>query len=57
MLHELLTINNNRINLSNIQGISKDMREVVVSAEQDDFYSKVSHDRTEISKYLMIGRF
>ncbi|XP_053207799.1 vacuolar protein sorting-associated protein 45-like [Panonychus citri] len=40
MLHELLTINNNRINLSHIQGISKDMKEVIVSAEQDDFYAK-----------------
>jgi len=42
MLHELLTITNNRINLSNVQGVSKEMREVIVSAEQDDFYAKVS---------------
>jgi len=41
MLHELLVINNNRINLSNLQGVSKEMREVVVSAEQDNFYAKV----------------
>ncbi|XP_074596287.1 vacuolar protein sorting 45 [Brevipalpus obovatus] len=40
MLHELLTINNNRINLSNVQGVSKEMREVIVSAEHDDFYAK-----------------
>ncbi|XP_046400019.1 vacuolar protein sorting-associated protein 45 [Ischnura elegans] len=38
MVHELLTINNNRVNLSNVPGISKELQEVVLSAEQDDFY-------------------
>ena len=41
MLHELLYINNNRINLSHIEGISPDMAEVVVSTDQDEFYAKV----------------
>lgn len=40
MVHELLTINNNRVNLSNVPGISKDLSEVVLSAEQDAFYAK-----------------
>lgn len=40
MVHELLTINNNRVNLSNVPGISKDLTEVVLSAEQDSFYAK-----------------
>ncbi|KAF7266093.1 vacuolar protein sorting 45 [Rhynchophorus ferrugineus] len=40
MVHELLTINNNRVNLSGIPGISKDLPEVVLSAEQDAFYAK-----------------
>lgn len=39
MVHELLTINNNRINLSNVPGITKDLQEVVLSAEHDEFYS------------------
>lgn len=39
MVHELLTINNNRVNLSNIPGISKELSEVVLSAEQDSFYA------------------
>ena len=42
MVHELLTITNNRVNLSQIQGISKDLKEVVLSAEQDEFYANVS---------------
>lgn len=40
MVHELLTINNNRVNLSNVPGISTDLSEVVLSAEQDTFYAK-----------------
>lgn len=40
MVHELLTINNNRVNLSNVPGISKELCEVVLSAEQDAFYAK-----------------
>jgi len=41
MVHELLTINNNRVNLSHVKGISKELREVVLSAEHDDFYANV----------------
>lgn len=39
MVHELLAINNNRVDLSRIPGIPKDLREVVLSADQDEFYS------------------
>ena len=41
-MHELLGINNNRIDLSRVPGISKDLREVVLSAENDEFYANVS---------------
>lgn len=40
MVHELLTINNNRVNLSGIPGVAKELAEVVLSAEQDAFYAK-----------------
>ncbi|XP_043277954.1 vacuolar protein sorting-associated protein 45 [Venturia canescens] len=39
MVHELLTINNNRVDLSHVKGISKELREVVLSAEHDEFYA------------------
>ncbi|ELT93726.1 hypothetical protein CAPTEDRAFT_126905 [Capitella teleta] len=39
MVHELLGINNNRINLSSVPGVSRDLQEVVLSSEHDDFYS------------------
>lgn len=42
MVHELLGIHNNRIDLSRVPGISKDLREVVLSAENDEFYANVS---------------
>lgn len=41
MVHELLTINNNRVNLSHVKDISKDLKEVVLSAEHDEFYANV----------------
>nr|XP_020767432.1 vacuolar protein sorting-associated protein 45 isoform X1 [Odocoileus virginianus texanus] len=43
MVHELLGINNNRIDLSRVPGISKDLREVVLSAENDEFYANNMH--------------
>jgi hypothetical protein len=42
MAHELLGISNNRINLTGVPGASKDMTEVVLSAEHDEFYANVS---------------
>ncbi|KAG4077227.1 hypothetical protein HA402_005282 [Bradysia odoriphaga] len=39
MVHELLTINNNRVDLSKVEGAPKDLKEVVLSLEQDEFYS------------------
>ncbi|XP_068109331.1 vacuolar protein sorting-associated protein 45 [Hyperolius riggenbachi] len=39
MVHELLGINNNRIDLSRVPGISKDLKEVVLTAENDEFYA------------------
>ncbi|XP_028411218.1 vacuolar protein sorting-associated protein 45-like [Dendronephthya gigantea] len=47
MVHELLGIKNNRIDLSNVPGISKDLQEVVLSSEHDEFYQK--------NKYLNFG--
>lgn len=41
MVHELLTINNNRVDLTGIEGAPKEMKEVVLSTEQDEFYANV----------------
>jgi vacuolar protein sorting-associated protein 45 len=41
MVHELLTINNNRVSLAGVPGVSKDLQEVVLSAEHDEFYANV----------------
>ena len=43
MVHELLGINNNRINLSHLPSVPKDLQEVVLSSEHDEFYSKVQY--------------
>lgn len=41
MVHELLTIKNNRVSLAGVPGAPKDMAEVLLSAEQDEFYANV----------------
>jgi len=38
MVHELLGIHNNRVDLSNAPGVRKELKEVVLSTEQDPFY-------------------
>uniref|UniRef100_A0A915JBC1 Vacuolar protein sorting-associated protein 45 n=1 Tax=Romanomermis culicivorax TaxID=13658 RepID=A0A915JBC1_ROMCU len=40
MVHELLGLKNNRVNLENVPGVSKEMREVVLNPFQDEFYSE-----------------
>lgn len=52
MVHELLGLNNNRIDLSRVPGISKDLREVVLSAENDEFYANVSLTQQHICSHL-----
>lgn len=42
MVHELLSIKNNRVSLVGVPGAPKDMNEVLLSAEQDEFYATVS---------------
>lgn len=39
MVHELLTINKQRVDLSGVQGVPKDLKEIVLSSEQDEFYA------------------
>nr|SVE88547.1 EOG090X03QA [Daphnia sinensis]SVE89172.1 EOG090X03QA [Daphnia sinensis]SVE91048.1 EOG090X03QA [Daphnia sinensis]SVE91673.1 EOG090X03QA [Daphnia sinensis] len=39
MVHELLSIKNNRVSLVGVPGAPKDMSEVLLSAEQDEFYA------------------
>lgn len=39
MVHELLSINNNRVDLSHVSGVSQELKQVVLNYEHDDFYS------------------
>lgn len=40
MVHQLLTIKNNRVDLSSVPSVPSELKEVVLSAEQDEFYEK-----------------
>lgn len=55
MVHELLGLNNNRIDLSRVPGISKDLREVVLSAENDEFYANVSVQSAARREFLSLS--
>lgn len=41
MVHEVLGIKNNRVSLHDVPGITKELEEVVMNAEYDEFYSNV----------------
>lgn len=41
MVHEVFTINTNRVNLQHVEGISKELKDVLLSPLQDEFYAQV----------------
>ena len=42
MVHELFGIKNNIVSLKNVPGISKDLEEIILAAEYDEFYENVN---------------
>lgn len=42
MVHELIGIKNNIVSLKNTPGITKDLEEVILSTEYDEFYENVN---------------
>lgn len=43
MIHELLGINTNRVDLSMVKGLSEEMKEIVLSSNEDEFFNRVMH--------------
>ena len=41
MVHEIFGIKSNIVSLKNIPGISKELEEIILSAEYDEFYENV----------------
>lgn len=54
MVHELIGIKNNRVSLRDVPGISKELEEVVMNAEYDEFYGNVSR-RTSSNQIQIIS--
>lgn len=44
MIHELLTINNNEVNMSKIPGIKPELKTIVLTTEHDNFYRDHLYD-------------
>lgn len=57
MVHELLTIKNNRVSLVGVPGAPKDMSEVLLSAEQDEFYANVRDGSFKHIRHLLAHIF
>jgi len=43
MVHELLGMSNNRVDLKNVPGVKKDMQEIVLSSEQDPWFKQTMY--------------
>ena len=43
MVHELIGIHHNRVSLAQVPGITKDLEDVSMNAEQDEFYANVNN--------------
>lgn len=49
MIHELLGIKKNRVNMKDVPGAPEDLKEAVLSADQDAFYAEhMFHDFGEL---------
>lgn len=43
MIHEILSIKNNRVDLKHIENLEEDMKEVVLSPDDDQFYRTIMY--------------
>lgn len=43
MIHEILEIRNNRVDLKHVENLEDDMKEVVLSCEDDKFFKKIMY--------------
>jgi hypothetical protein len=43
MVHELLEIKNNRVDLKHLENLEPEMRELVLSSDDDKFFRRVMH--------------
>ncbi len=43
MIHEVLGINNNRVDLKHLEHLKDDMKEVVISQEDDTFFRQIMY--------------
>ena len=43
MVHELMGINNNRVDLKHLDHLSPEMKEVVLSSEDDHFFQSIMY--------------
>ena len=57
MLHEILGITNNCIDMSSVSGVPKELHKIMLNVEQDDFFAQVDFQNFKITfTIFFIGR-
>ena len=51
MVHELLGIKSNIVSLKNVPAISKELEEIILSSEYDEFYDNVHYEKKKLKKF------
>ena len=54
MLHEILGITNNCIDMSSVSGVPKELHKIMLNVEQDDFFAQVDFQNLNATFYLVI---
>ena len=49
MLHEILGITNNCIDMSSVSGVPKELHKIMLNVEQDDFFAQVDFQNFNIT--------
>ena len=49
MLHEILGITNNCIDMSSVSGVPKELHKIMLNVEQDDFFAQVDFQKLNVT--------
>ena len=56
MLHEILGITNNCIDMSSVSGVPKELQKIMLNVEQDDFFAQVDFQMNPLTYVCFMTR-
>ena len=57
MLHEILGITNNCIDMSSVSGVPKELHKIMLNVEQDDFFAQVDFQNFSRTIFCRVNVF